>query len=101
MYNEEVTLITPKYIEDEYGQQVQAPDSEITLLCKTRSIGRQEYYMAGQNGLKPEVIIVIKGYEYDNQQELIYKNKRYYVERTYSTEFEEIELTCVAGVKDV
>ena len=93
MYNEEVTLISRQYTEDEYGQQEPGNEVKITLLCKTKSIGRNEHYMAGQNGLKPEIVIIIKGYEYDGQQELDYKNKRYSVERNYSVNFEEVELT--------
>lgn len=101
MINETVVLLTSSYIEDGYGQQVPAPNIETTLLCKEKSVGRNEYYMAGQSGLKPEIVLIIKKYEYDGQQELIYKDKKYFVERTYSNSFEEIELVCVAVIKNV
>ena len=92
-YDNELTLIKQEFIEDEIGNQIPT-ETRKTLLCSVKSVGRNEFYSAATAGLRPSIVFVIHGYEYDGEQSVEFEGIRYKVIRTYSTDFEEIELTC-------
>ena len=93
-YDNELTLISEIYIQNEIGEMVPV-ESETTVLCKVKSVKQSEFYNAAATGLRPARIFVIHGYEYAGQQKVEFEGKRYSVLRMYATEFEEVELTCV------
>lgn len=95
-YDNELTLIGSIITKDEIGQDVETSTST-TILCGLRSVGRNEFYSAAQNGLRPTMIFVIHGYEYNGEMKVVFNSQEYKVIRTYSTEFEEVELTCERG----
>lgn len=92
-YDHELTLIGQTYTEDEIGNQIPV-ETETTILCGLKSVTRSEFYNAAANGLKPELIFVVHGYEYNGEKEITFEGNRYKVIRTYSDNFEELELTC-------
>lgn len=96
MYNHELTLIGEETVYDEYGIP-KKEEKRTTVLCKVQSVGRNEFYGAATSGLKPEVVFIIHGYEYNGEKEVEFEGEKYRVIRTYSTDFEEIELTCERG----
>lgn len=93
MFNDEVTLVSISYIIDEDMNQTEVETKEV-VLCEEKSVGRTEFYQAGASGLNASIIIKMKKYEYEGQTEIEFKGKRYNVIRTYSKDFEHIELTC-------
>lgn len=100
-YDHELILLTPKAVRfDEVGNQVEDDPEETAILCKLKSIGRTEFYNATVAGLKPEIIFVIHGYEYDGQKLVKFEGIQYRVIKTYSVDFEEMELTCERVVAD-
>ena len=92
-YDYELTLIQQTYIEDEIGNQTTI-EIKTVVYCGLKSIGRTEFYNAVANGLKPEMVFNINKFEYSGEQLVECEEKRYKVIRTYSENFEEIELTC-------
>ena len=92
-YDNELVLIAQEFTEDEIGNQVQI-ETRRTVLCNVKSVGRNEFYSAATSGLKPSIVFVIHGYEYNGEQKVEFEGVKYNVIRTYSTDFEEIELTC-------
>ena len=94
MWNDEATLLEQGYAKDEYGQQIPSDPIITKVLCKTKSVGRREHYSAAQVGLQLDIVIVLKNYEYEGQDQLMFNKKKYQIERTYSTSYEEIELMC-------
>ena len=92
-YDHELTLISQTITEDEIGNQIPV-ETETVVLCGLKSVGRNEFYSAAVTGLKPELVFVIHGYEYNGEQEVKFEGNRYRVIRTYLTDFEEVELTC-------
>lgn len=93
-YDHELTLIKQKYKEDDLGQRI--PDGnpvKTTVLCNKKSVGRTEFYNASVAGMKPELIFIIHGFEYNNQEKVEYNGTEYDVIRTYQTDFDKIELT--------
>jgi len=69
-------------------------DIETTIFCSKKTVTRNEFYSAAQAGLKPEIIFVIHDYEYNSEEKVKFEGITYKVLRTYSIDFEEIELTC-------
>lgn len=92
-YDNELTLIKLEFIEDEIGNQTPTQTRKI-VLCNVKSVGRNEFYNAATAGLRPSIVFVMHGYEYNGEQQVEFEGVRYNVIRTYSTDFEEIELTC-------
>jgi SPP1 family predicted phage head-tail adaptor len=92
-FDHELTLLGETIVEDELGNQ-EVVFTEKTILGAVKSVGRSEFYSAATTGLQPSIIFVIHGYEYDNEQYVRFQNDKYRVIRTYSTDFEEVELTC-------
>lgn len=92
-YDNELVLIAQEFTEDEIGNQVPI-ETRRTVLCNVKSVGRNEFYSAATAGLRPSIVFVIHGYEYDGEREVEFESVKYRVIRTYSVSFEEVELTC-------
>lgn len=97
-YDHDLTLISQEIREDEIGNQIPV-ETETTVLCGLKSVGRSEFYDAAASGLRPELVFVIHGYEYNGERIVKFEGVRYNVIRTYQVDFEEMELVCekVAG----
>lgn len=91
-YDRELKLIRQEYQEDEIGNQVPV-ETETVVLCGLKSVGRTEFYNAAATGLRPELVFVVHGYEYNGEQLVEFEGVRYQVIRTYQVDFEELELT--------
>lgn len=92
-YDHELTLISQTVKEDEIGNQIPVESCK-TVLCSVKSVGRTEFYSAAVAGLRPELVFVIHGYEYNGEQAVEFDGVRYRVIRTYQVDFEEMELVC-------
>ena len=85
------TLLEVTYRMDAYG--VMRPEAARTKrFCKVRSASAQEFFEAGQQGIKPQYQITMLRAEYSGQQMVEYKKKRYAVYRTYEPNADEVEL---------
>ena len=92
-YDYELTLVKQSYKTDTLMNQI--PEKiETIVYCNLKSITRGEFYNAASQGIKPEIVFVIHKYEYNDEKEILFEGKKYKVIRTYSKDFEEIELTC-------
>lgn len=93
-----LTLISTAITYDDIGNAIETP-IEIDILCDMKSIGRTEFYNAAANGLKPELILIVHPYEYNNETYIKFSEDekpkiRYKVMKTYKVDFEKLELTC-------
>lgn len=93
-YDHELMLITSLTTgKDENSDPITIPIGT-TILCGLQSVGRGEFYAAAALSLRPELVFTIHAYEYSGQELVQFEGVRYKVLRTYSTGFEELELTC-------
>lgn len=92
-FDHEITLIGEKITYDELKNQI-AEEIKTKVLCDIDSVGSNEFYDASAQGLKPSLTFVIHVFEYSDEQAVAYNNDRYKVIRTYTNDYEEIELTC-------
>lgn len=93
MYDHELILLGEVFTQDEWGNQVSVPQ-RTSVLCKVKSVGRQEFYAAAQTGLKPTLVFEVHAYEYNDERKVEFEDKEYNVVRTYRASFEEMELVC-------
>ncbi len=92
-YDNELTLTQQTFAPDAIGNQIPV-ETQTTVLCGVKSVGRSEFYNAALAGHHPEMVFVIHAYEYGGQPRVSFGGTRYKVIRTYATGTEEIELTC-------
>lgn len=104
MWNDVVELIEFKNEIDEYGNDIGAQPKITKVYCQKQSISRQEYYQAAQVDMNPSITVIIHPYEYSNQKYVRFDGLTYKINRTYQTDFEELELVCeeyeVLGLED-
>lgn len=86
-----ITLVKTEYEQDDIGQQV-PKETKRDIYCTLKSIGQEEWYKAGNRGLKPEIKAIIFSPEYQNETIAEIDGKRYGIYRTYIGENENLEL---------
>lgn len=87
-----VTLITES--NTVHGVFDEPTETTREVFCEVRSVGRNEVYQAMAVGINVSIVFVLSiAEDYQNEKELIYKNVRYRVIRTYVSD-DGIELTC-------
>jgi len=89
--SEVISLVNQTFTYDTIGNPT-ATETQTQVYCNVESCGQNEFYRAGQIGLKPEYKVTMFKYDYNDQVIAIYKNKRYNIYRTYFKTNEEIEL---------
>lgn len=87
-------LISKQFEFDEIGnQKLMNVKTEVPII-EFQSIYQSEYYNARQQGLKPSLRIVISNLNYNDEEELEYKNQLYSIIRVDSVDYENIALVC-------
>lgn len=79
-----VYLIKQQYRIDEIGQQVKDTPAKRQTYANMRSISSNEFFKAGQIGLKPSFSIKILRQEYDSEESVEINGTEYSVYRTYA-----------------
>lgn len=98
-FDHEITLINNVTNYDELGNPIQTED-RLTVLCGIHSVGRNEFYSASNQGMKPSKTFVIHAFEYNGSSRVEYEGERYRVIRTYEGDDGELELTCEKVIAD-
>ncbi|OXS73218.1 phage head-tail adapter protein [Lysinibacillus sp. KCTC 33748] len=82
MYNEVIKLVGYTIEKDEMLQEIKT-EYKRELFCERKSVGRYEFFIAGQQGTKPEYVFVVRLADYENEDTLIYKGNKYSIYRSY------------------
>lgn len=93
MRTEELILVKKTYIPDAIGNEIEATIERV-VFCEVKSISRTEFYQAAQANLKPRAAFIIYGFEYDNEDTVIYNGIKYKVIKSYKINENDLELTC-------
>lgn len=92
MWMNEVTLISKCQTEpNEIGDLVEVLEKRIVFCCE-KSISQSEFYQAQAQGLKPQLKLIVKVVDYNNEEFIEYDGVRYHVLRTFKSSSEDIEL---------
>ena len=94
MFNEILFFPVVTVIEDELGQQIRTEDYSRMVFCDEKSIAQNEFFSAGQSGIKAARKLIVNSGDYQEEVKLKYKDKIYNIYRTYTTEDEKTELYC-------
>lgn len=84
-------LISEEFTEDDIGQKV-AEETAKECFCEIGSVSRAEWFSAGQNGFKPEMVLTIFDADYNGEKICEVDEERYGIYRTYRPDFTHIEL---------
>ena len=92
MFRDVINLISVEITKDKIGQ-------EITIITKNevfaekKGIARNEFFNAGQTGIKPATMFVIREIDYSGEESLEFEGVTYKIYRTYPKN-EMVELYC-------
>ena len=79
---EKISLVSKRYTYDNIGvAQISAVKTDVYAF--KFSVGQQEFFEAGQQGLKPTAVFAVRSTEYDGQEELESNGEKLTVYRTY------------------
>lgn len=97
---EKIYLQTIAYTVDSIGQR-KAVITETPVFALVESVGMNEFFQAGEQGLKPDLRFVVWLTEYEGQENLRYDSDVYSVYRTYRRKDGRIELYTQKRVGDI
>lgn len=80
--------------EDSLGQIDESEVYSRQVFCEKKSIPQSEFFSAGQSGIKPNCILIVNVFDYQEETKIKYKDKIYSVYRTYEKNDETLELYC-------
>lgn len=86
-----LTLISEEFKIGDYGQEI-AAETKRDVFCKISSIGSDEFFKAGNAGLKAKYKVTMFYYDYQNEELAEINGERYAVYRNYFANNENIEL---------
>lgn len=101
MYDVECILLRTEYVKDIIGQTVEVKVEIKVPILKVLPVYQKEFYEASIQGIRPTLKILLNNLNYNDEEELIYMDKRYTVIRTYNRTMDEIELTCEQKISDM
>lgn len=99
---EQIKLISRELTFGELRQEVWT-ETEKEIIAEILSISQNEFFLAGRNGLNPQLKVVIYNFEYEGQEIVEVRGKRYSVYRTFEivdTDRLELYLETKGGTKD-
>lgn len=83
---------------NEIGDTVEKINYSNGVFCNEKSVKYNEFYQAQATGLKPEIVLQVKEFDYNQERYIKYNDIEYTVIRTYRTQNECIELTLQRGL---
>jgi SPP1 family predicted phage head-tail adaptor len=94
LWRDVVDLITTVQTQNSFGEYVDGTPAKRTVFANKKSIRQSEFYQAHAQGIRPEVMFVVRSIDYDNETRLEYNSQVYFIVRTYSKNDEIVELIC-------
>lgn len=88
---EKIGLISIEYTQDELGEWVEK-EEKTDVFAIVQSVTMYEFYEAGREGMRPDYRFHVWMTEYNDQELVEYKGKRYRIYRTYIRKDGRIEL---------
>lgn len=74
------------------------------LFCQKKSVKQSEFFQAAANGFKPEIVLEVNSFEYQNQGTCYFEGQKFKIYRAYpikNTERTELYLTAIVGETNV
>lgn len=87
-----ITLIKYARTQDANGVWRDGETTRRDVFCQKQSVSRNEFFLGGQNGLKPEYVFTVFFGDYEGEDTVEYSGILYSVYRTYQARTDELEL---------
>jgi SPP1 family predicted phage head-tail adaptor len=97
--NDVCNLLSETQTKDALGQPI-ISEKSFLVFCSKLSITRAEHHVAGQQGFKPEMMLVVDSDSYDQEKKVEYQNKKYTIYKTFQRIDGFTELYCEVNVND-
>ena len=94
-------LLSTTLITNSIGVQKEKVEEIEIPIIKVEDVYENEFYRANEQGYKPTLRLRISRLNYDDQEELIYMNKKYSIIRKQEHTADELILVCERKVKNV
>ncbi|WP_438498019.1 hypothetical protein [Paenibacillus sp. IHBB 3054] len=94
MWRDVVDLIPVIPKKNTYGEEVPEDGPPRTVFANKKSVRQSEFYQAFAAGLRPELVLEVRGMEYADEPKLRYADVDYYIIRSFSKNGEIMELVC-------
>ena len=95
-FNATCELVSQSYVVDDLGQHIPNGKSYRKVYCAKKSTPQNEYFLAGQSGIKSAAVFLIRTADYQNETEIRYPANAsgiiYTIYRVYDTINEMTEL---------
>lgn len=95
-----IALIKTRRTQNELGEELNEEVSRREVFATLHSITMQEYTRAGQEGLRPQIMVKIYAEEYENETKVELEGTPLHVYRTYLSKGNFIELYLEGGMTD-
>ena len=92
-------LLSLTSTKDELGQPI-ITENPFMVFCSNLSITRQEFNVAGQQGHKPEMMLVVDSDSYDQEKKVEHHDKKYDIYKTFRRSDGFTELYCEVNAND-
>jgi SPP1 family predicted phage head-tail adaptor len=92
-------LISETQTKDALGQPI-IKEKPFMIFCSKLSITRAEFNVAGQQGYKPEMMLVVDSDSYDQEKKVEYNNKKYSIYKTFQRIDGFTELYCEVNINE-
>ena len=86
-------LIGKAITQNAYKQEVET-ETKTEIMALYESVSQNEFYKAGEAGLKPEFRLTTAIIDYNGEKEVELDGKKYGIYRTYEVDKDYIELYC-------
>lgn len=93
MFSEIIELIDVVTEVDENGFEINI-EVNTEVFANKKSIRASEFYESQKLGYKLSIMFEVRISDFENQEYILYENKRYKIERLYQKNSEIIELVC-------
>lgn len=90
--SEIITLIKYVRAQDANGVWRDGVATKRDVFCQAQSVSRNEFFLGGQNGLRPEYVFTVFFGDYDGEDVVEYRGAVYAVYRTYHARTDELEI---------
>ena len=94
-------LLSTTLITNSIGVQKEKVEEIEIPIIKVEDVYENEFYRANEQGYKPTLRLRISRLNYDDQEELIYMNKKYSIIRIQEPTADDLILVCERKVKNV
>jgi hypothetical protein len=92
-------LLSITSTKDDLGQPI-ISEKPFMIFCSKLSITRQEFNVAGQQGHKPEMMLVVDSDTYDQERKVEYQEKKFDIYKTFARSDGFTELYCEVNAHD-